>query len=94
MISRISISKFRISILVLFACLGTMVAQAQQGKGSTMQKCPMQIKITKIEPSSRADTLKVNFKLMQDGKKRFHPEILKQDSKASFVVNELGTSNR
>lgn len=52
----------------------------------------MDININSIKVTPRADTLKVDYKLMKDGKKIFLPNLLKRNPNESFSVLEDGSS--
>lgn len=71
--------------MVLF-CLVPFCADAQRdGK-------QMSINVSSVRVTPRADTLKVDFKLMKEGKKIFLPNLLKRDAKDAFTVTEEGSN--
>lgn len=76
-----------LALAALVVCVPTGTAQTRQKKGNT------EVRITSIKnPTSRADTLYVDFKLMQSGKKIFRPELLKGNTRTLFEASEKGTS--
>lgn len=71
--------------MVLF-CFVPFCANAQKdGK-------QMSINVSSVKVTPRADTLKVDFKLMKEGKKIFLPNLLKRDAKEAFTIAEEGSS--
>jgi len=51
----------------------------------------LSIKMGKVKSSPNGDTLRVDFKLMKEGKKVFYSDILKKDAKNIFRIKEEGS---
>ena len=75
---------FKTTLLLLLLSILPMTIMAQNGKD--------EVKISKIRFSERYDTMRVDFKLMRDGKKFLRSDILKKKAAEIFNIQERGIS--
>ena len=88
-------SSFNRAIMaVVVTIASTTPSFAQNTKAASLQKCNTEVRINSIKKTSRADTLYVDFKLMQDGKKTFRQDIFKKDADSIFEMFEVGSQEK
>lgn len=68
--------------------------QPFMGNKMKAQSTATSVSVSTIKLTPRGDTMKVDFKLMKDGKKTFDPRLMKQDAKQLFHVRENGSSDK
>lgn len=83
-----------ILMLAIWMIINVPNSIAQNKSANQLKKCNTEVRITSVKHSTHADSLYADFKLMQNGKKTFKPDILKKNVKEIFEVNEVGSSEK